>query len=147
MLTSCWKRISFGTIDSARIGPICVQQGLCICRASVCPSVCRLLSVCPFRPPHAAAGLLLWARRPGDIDRLLHGKGPAASSSHIAASNATLSAGVRSWTPTCLNLIDSCRLQMFQCWFIFCVVTVLAWLAVCFWQGIHDGAKNCRPNS
>ena len=33
------------------------------------------LSVCPFRLPlHAAtAGLLLRARRPGDIDRLLHG--------------------------------------------------------------------------
>jgi len=32
-------------------------------------------SVCPIRPPHdAAAGLLLWARRPGDIDRLLHGQ-------------------------------------------------------------------------
>ena len=33
------------------------------------------LSVCPIRLPHAAAaGLLLWARRPGDIDRLLHGR-------------------------------------------------------------------------
>ena len=32
-------------------------------------------SVCPIRPPHAAAaGLLLWTRRPGDIDRLLHGR-------------------------------------------------------------------------
>ena len=79
---------------------LCAEQGLCICRASVRPSVCRLLSVCPIRPPHAAAGLLLWARRPGDIDRLLHGKGPAASSSRAAArrtaSSATLSAGVRS---------------------------------------------------
>jgi len=30
-------------------------------------------SVCPIRPQHAAAaaGLLLWARRAGDIDRLL----------------------------------------------------------------------------
>jgi len=29
--------------------------------------------VCPIRSPHAAAaGLLLWARRPRDIDRLLH---------------------------------------------------------------------------
>ena len=38
------------------------------------PSVC--LSVCPIiRPPHsAAAGLLLCARRAGDIDRLLHGR-------------------------------------------------------------------------
>jgi len=32
------------------------------------------LSVCPIRSPHvAAAGLLLWARKLGDIDRLLHG--------------------------------------------------------------------------
>ena len=36
-------------------------------RLCVCPSVSW--------PPHAAAaGLLLWARRPGDIDRLLHGR-------------------------------------------------------------------------
>ena len=35
-------------------------------------SVVRL-SVCLIQPPQAAAaGLLLWARRPGDIDRLLH---------------------------------------------------------------------------
>jgi len=41
------------------------------------------LSVCPIiRPPHAtAAGLLLWARRAGDIDRLLHGRRPAATAS------------------------------------------------------------------
>ena len=32
-------------------------------------------SVCPIRLPHAnAAGLLLWARRPGYIDKLLHGQ-------------------------------------------------------------------------
>jgi len=32
------------------------------------------LSVCPIRPPHAAGtGLLTWARRPGVVDRLLHG--------------------------------------------------------------------------
>jgi len=37
-------------------------------------------SVCPIRPPHAdAAGLLLWARRPGDIDRLLHSRRSAAA--------------------------------------------------------------------
>ena len=46
--------------------------------SGVCPSVCLCpfvrLSVCPVRPPHAAdAGLLPRARRPGDIDRLLHG--------------------------------------------------------------------------
>jgi len=44
-------------------------------------SVCGL-SVCPVLPPHAAAaGLLLWARRAGDIDRLLHGRRSAASCS------------------------------------------------------------------
>jgi len=33
------------------------------------------LSVCPARPlQQRAAGLLLWARRLGDIDRLLHGR-------------------------------------------------------------------------
>jgi len=34
------------------------------------------LSVCSIRPPHAAAAglLLLWARRSGNIDRLLHGQ-------------------------------------------------------------------------
>jgi len=36
----------------------------------VCPSVCL-----SRRPPHAAdTSLLLWARQPGDIDRLLHGR-------------------------------------------------------------------------
>jgi len=38
--------------------------------------VCRVRpSVCPIRPlQQRAAGLLLWARRAGDIDRLLHGR-------------------------------------------------------------------------
>ena len=32
-------------------------------------------SVRPIRSPYsAAAGLLLWARRPADVDRLLHGR-------------------------------------------------------------------------
>jgi len=43
-------------------------------RLSVCPSVC--LSVCLSQHGHTAAnellqGLLLWARRAGDIDRLV----------------------------------------------------------------------------
>ena len=60
------------------------------------PSVC--LSVCPIiRPPYAAkAGLLLWARQPGDVDRLLHGRRSAAN-----ASGVTLTADVGSWTQTC----------------------------------------------
>jgi len=40
------------------------EQGLCICRASIRPSV--RLSV-------PAGGFLLWARAARDIDRLLHG--------------------------------------------------------------------------
>jgi len=41
-----------------------------------CPFVCPII-----RPPQAAAtGLLMWARRAGDIDRLLHGRAPALSS-------------------------------------------------------------------
>jgi len=70
---------------------------LCICRASVGASVY------PIRPTHsaAAAGLLLWARRPGDIDRLLHGRRSAAAAPQHgrAAANAgsgTLSADVGS---------------------------------------------------
>jgi len=39
-------------------------------RPSVRPSVC--LSYSPVQ--QSAAGLLLWARRVGDIDRLLHGR-------------------------------------------------------------------------
>jgi len=40
-------------------------------------------SVCPISAPHAAAaGLQLWARLPGDIDRLLHGQ------RHVAAAAA-----------------------------------------------------------
>jgi len=37
-------------------------------RRGVCPSVC---SIRPLL--QSAAGLLLWARRVGDIDQLLHG--------------------------------------------------------------------------
>ena len=56
---------------------LALQQDLCICpsaRLSVYPSVS------PSNPPHAAAaGLLLWARLPGGIDRLLHGRRSAAA--------------------------------------------------------------------
>jgi len=44
-------------------------------RPSVCPIVCPLHS--------AAAGLLLWAQRAGDIDRLLHGRRSAANASSV----------------------------------------------------------------
>jgi len=63
---------------------------------SVCVTVrLPVLSVCPMygsSSPHAAAaGLLLWARRAGNIDRLLHGRRSAAN-----AGGVTLSAGVGS---------------------------------------------------
>ena len=41
------------------------EQGLCNCRAR------PLIRLCPSIP---SGGLLLWARRAGDIDRLLHGR-------------------------------------------------------------------------
>jgi len=56
-----------------------------------CPSV--RLSVCPVYPPlqqRAAVGLLLWARRAGDIDRQRRPPGATAAN----ASSVTLSAGV-----------------------------------------------------
>ena len=56
----------------------------------VCVSV--RLSVCPIRPlQQRAAGLLLWARRAGDIDRLLHGR--RRSSTRAAARRAAEDAG------------------------------------------------------
>jgi len=55
-------------VDTARV--LCGEGSMHLSgvRLSVCPSVC------PIRPSHAAAaaGLLLWARRTRDIDRLLH---------------------------------------------------------------------------
>jgi len=62
-------------------------------RLSVCLSVRP--SVRPSVPPShhsAAAGLLLWARHPRDINRLLHGRRSAAAN----ASSVTLSADVGS---------------------------------------------------
>ena len=44
----------------------------------------KLLSVRLCVRPIAAAGLLLWARQPGDIDRLLHGRRSAANASSVA---------------------------------------------------------------
>jgi len=53
-------------------------------------SIC--LFVCPIdRQQQHAAGLLPWARRPGDIDQLLHGRRSAVTAS---ASSVTLSADV-----------------------------------------------------
>jgi len=47
------------------------------------------MSVPSGRRMHAAAaGLLLWARLARDIDRLLHGRRPAVSSSRAIATNA-----------------------------------------------------------
>jgi len=51
-------------------------------RPSVCLSVCLSYwpSVLSSAPSFAAAGLLLWTRLAWDIDRLLHGRRPAVSS-------------------------------------------------------------------
>jgi len=59
--------------------------------SAVCLSV--RLSVCPILPL-----LLLWARRSGDIDRLLHGRRSAAGAPQHGtyAGSATLSADVGS---------------------------------------------------
>ena len=70
--------------------------------------------VCPIRPPLAVvAGLLLWARRPGDIDPLLHGRrSPAATAQRQRdVGNATLSADVGSSTLTRLTE----QMQTYHC--------------------------------
>ena len=62
------------------------------------------LFVWPIRLPHAVAvGLLLSARRPGDVDWLLHGRGGAAASSSRAA--ARRSAAMRG-VPSCQRNTD-----------------------------------------
>ena len=101
-------------IDTARIVCAAGSMKLSRVRLSVRPSV--FLFVRPIiRPPHAvAAGLLLWARLLGNIDRLLHGRRSATHAStelsmgpfcltepnpthgQLCASSATLSAGVGS---------------------------------------------------
>ena len=67
-----------------------MRQSLRNGTVSVPPSVCP--SVCPIYRPlqQRAAGLLLWAPRTGDIDRLLHGASAAG-----AAAFRSLSADAR----------------------------------------------------
>jgi len=66
---------------------------------------CPSLSVCPHwahSSKPGAAGLLLCARRAGDIDRLLHGRRSAAN-----VNSATLPAYVGSWTRAgCTGVVD-----------------------------------------
>ena len=69
-------------------------------RISVCPTVYPYVCLIIWQPHAAVANLLLWARRAGDIDRWLHGQRSAATASSI-----TLSAGVGSWTVTCLLIL------------------------------------------
>ena len=53
---------------------------------SVHPSVCMSDGLSHIWPPHtAAAGLLLWARRAGDINRLLHGRRANTGSAMLSA--------------------------------------------------------------
>ena len=62
-------------------------------RLSICPSVCPI-----YRPlQQHVVGLRLWAQLEGDINWLLHGRRSAATARSI-----TLSAGIISWTQTCL---------------------------------------------
>jgi len=70
--------------------------------SGVRPSVC--LSVCPIHPQHAAAvGLLLCARQPGEIDRLLHAAVSSAAARRAAANacSATFSVKGRGCAQTC----------------------------------------------
>ena len=78
-----------GTVDTMVKPPLCVFTVSAVCRAGSM----KLSSVRPsvLAPAAAAAGLLLWARPPGDIERLLHGQRPAAN-----ASSVTLPGDVRS---------------------------------------------------
>jgi len=58
-----------------------MRQGLCNGTVCIRPSVCLFI----YRPlQQRAAGLLLWTRRPGDIDRLLHGRRSAANVTFLA---------------------------------------------------------------
>jgi len=54
-----------------KLGYIFIGTGRIVCTARSM----QQLHVCPIWQPYAAAtvGLLLWARRPGDINQLLHG--------------------------------------------------------------------------
>ena len=63
------------------------------------------LSVCPFMSHSskpAATGLLLWARRAGDIDYCCN-----SSVQQTTAGSATLSAHIGSWTQTCFIKIQN----------------------------------------
>jgi len=80
----------YDIIGTARV---VVELSLCNGTVSVRPSVCLLvrLFVCSIRPlQQRAAGLLLWARWVGDIDRLLHGRAPQqhGAAARCAAANA-----------------------------------------------------------
>jgi len=97
----CGIQMQFYAFDTARIVCGAGSMHLSGVRPSIPLSVRR--SVCPTRQPHAAVmGLQLWSRRPGDIDRLLHGRRASSSRDATAiAGSATLSADVGSWTKTC----------------------------------------------
>jgi len=72
-----------------------MRRGLCNGTVCIRPSVCLFI----YRPlQQRAAGLLLWTRRPGNIDRLLHGRRSAA--------NVTFSADVASWKDILVFVLD-----------------------------------------
>jgi len=61
----------------------CGRLNVTVCRPFVCPSVC------PIHPPQQhVVGLLLWAPRVGDMDRLLHGASAAGTAAFQSISTA-----------------------------------------------------------
>jgi len=110
-----------------------VRQGLRNGSVSVRPSC----SLSPLSTASArAAGLLLWARRAGDTDPLLHGRRPAAPRSTANASSATLTAGVRGW------LVCMCAGPDLSAWTSWAGSLLEARVVGC-WCGCLSGAR-CR---
>jgi len=106
LTVSCFSKIQIGftfLVPAYRCVCVCVcvcmRHGQCNGTVSVRRSVCP--HVCPSyrRLQQRAAGLLLWARRGRNIDRLLYCRRASAK-----ASSVTLSADVKCRRQTCLEL-------------------------------------------
>ena len=68
----------YGTQTAFFCAYVIIDTVQCACR--VCATVGHPTSICSVQQPHAAACLLLWAWRPGDIHWLLHGQQQACRS-------------------------------------------------------------------
>jgi len=76
------------------------MQGLCNDMMSVRMSICLPVCLCHLAPqPGRAAGSLLWARRAGNIDRVLHDRRHSST-----AHSVTFIAGQRDICPIFVNL-------------------------------------------